>query len=62
MGSLPRLELCKLYEHRLHRLPDALKQCDILIAGAGQGELAPLLQRKNRLLGKIKKTGGSINV
>ena len=59
---LARLELCKLYEHRLHRYSDALRQCEILLKGADDAQRPLLMKRKNRILIKYAKHGGYMNV
>ena len=59
MGETPRLELCKLYEHRLGRLDDALEQCSLLISKASEDELPELEKRRNRILYKISRRVGN---
>ena len=57
---MARLELCKLYEHRLQRYADALKQCDILLKNTqDEGDTAALMKRRNRIEAKSLKRGGT---
>ena len=55
---LARLELCKLYEHRLHRYRDALRECDLLLLSADEKDKAALLGRRSRIAAKQTKYGG----
>ena len=58
--SMARLELCKLYEHRLRRYGDALAQCELLLKNAANAEDAlALIKRQNRLKTKLLKHGGT---
>ncbi len=60
--DLARLELCKLYEHRLHRYREALEQCSILLEKSMEAEKEPLMKRANRIQTKLLKHGGKQNV
>ena len=60
--DLARLELCKLYEHRLRRYSDALKQCRILLDKANEEEKPALTKRYSRIQTKLLRHGGEKNV
>ncbi|MCR4620626.1 MAG: ribonuclease H-like domain-containing protein [Clostridiales bacterium] len=57
LGSIPVLELCKLYEHRLSRLDEALELCNRLLEDSSDSERDELLKRRNRILAKIERKG-----
>ena len=57
---MARLELCKLYEHRLKRYHDALRQCEILLKDAANTDDPQALQKRRiRIQTKLSKYGGT---
>ncbi len=59
MGDVPKLELCKLMEHRLHRYSDALRIADGLLASASPEDMEDLTKRRDRIMAKLIKYGGN---
>ncbi|MBQ4452873.1 MAG: ribonuclease H-like domain-containing protein [Clostridia bacterium] len=62
MGDVPKLELCKLMEHRLHRYSDALRIADGLLASALPEDREALTKRRDRIMAKLIKYGGNEHV
>ncbi len=62
MGSLPRLELCKLYEHRMHRYDLALNECVLLMKEALAQDRPEMKKRYDRISAKLKRHGGKSDV
>ena len=58
MGDVPKLELCKLLEHRLHRYGQALSIADELLASAGPEDMEELKKRRDRISAKLIRYGG----
>lgn len=58
MGGVPKLELCKLYEHRLKNYPQALRLARELRAHCPPQEADALDKRIWRIEQKIRKAGG----
>ena len=56
MGIYPKIEMCKLYEHRLGRLKDALRLTREILPEADDVQKEALLKREERLIRKIEKT------
>ena len=62
MGQIPKLELCKLYEHRLKRYSEALEIARELLAACPPSERDGLEKREARILRKMQKSGGGPHV
>ena len=62
MGRVPKLELCKLYEHRMKRYPEALEIARELVEVCPPSERAELQKREARIKQKMQKSGGEPHV
>lgn len=62
MGNIPKLELCKLYEHRMKRYTEALEIARELLETCPPFERADLEKRESRIRQKMQKSGGEPHV
>lgn len=58
MGIFPKIEMCKLFEHRLGRYKDALRMTNECLGICDEADRDALLKRRDRLIRKIEKTSG----
>ena len=58
MGRVPKLELAKLYEHRLKNYEQALQATRELLSCCPPDEAEALCKREKRILEKMRRSGG----